>query len=79
MFRSRLAANELVSRFPDRPEADTLYDNFQATVKSHPKLPFLGTRADGEEYAWETYETVSRRATSIGSALLEFGLRPVCY
>lgn len=66
-----------MSRFPDRPAAATLYDNFRVTLKKYPNLPFLGTRTDTTNYQWETYEKISNRATYIGSALLEFGLRPV--
>ena len=78
VFRSRLAAKELVTKFPDRIHAETLYENFQESVRQYENLPYLGTRVNDGPYEWETYKQVSERATHLGSALIQFGLQPVC-
>ena len=79
IHRSRLAEGGLVDRFPNRPDAQTLFDNFMETVKLHNARPFLGQRDDhSTEFRWESYGEILERATNIGSSLIHFGLQRVC-
>lgn len=74
IHRSRLAEEELVSRFDDA--VATLYDNFTRSVRSFPDNPCVGSRVNDGPFEWKSYLEVQERASRIGSALLHLGLAP---
>ncbi|KAL6049892.1 Long-chain-fatty-acid--CoA ligase 6 [Balamuthia mandrillaris] len=62
---------------------DTLYKNFQTSVKRFPNNPCLGTREYVQRkkewvfgrYVWQTYKQVADRVTHFGSGLRGLGLK----
>ena len=59
-----LPDNDLVNRFPEHPEADTILKLFRISIKKYPHDKFFGTRPkithpDGS-VSWGEYEWKSR-------------------
>eukprot|EP00798_Chlamydomonas_sp_ICE-L_P032544 gene32544-17261_t len=80
--RSALSPYKLVSSYPAPDDhIRTLHDNLEVSIGRFPHMPFLGSRKRDEKgnlgnYQWMTYSQVGDARTSIGSGLLELGVRP---
>ena len=74
-------SRRFVERYPAPcGHVETLFDNFQETVRSSPAAPFLGTRVlmpdlkSPGPYRWETYSEAATMSKMIGSGLLALGI-----
>ncbi|KAK6755234.1 hypothetical protein RB195_013922 [Necator americanus] len=60
---------------PPDESVTTVYDAVRRAASITSDGPFFGELKDGK-YAWKSYETVSRDAQVLGSALLQLGIKP---
>ncbi|RLN82902.1 hypothetical protein BBJ28_00000866 [Nothophytophthora sp. Chile5] len=63
-----------------RPEAPSIYHNFERSVLAYGPLPCFGVQpmVDGkaQPFTWLTYEQVSARVADAGAGLMQLGLLP---
>ncbi|KAJ4850760.1 Long chain acyl-CoA synthetase 7 peroxisomal [Turnera subulata] len=79
VHRSARSPRDLVARFKDHPEIQTLHDNFVHAAEVYADYKYLGTRVrdDGTvgEYTWMTFGEAATAREAIGSGLRYHGIK----